>query len=108
MAYFPNGTAGMKLQEQCWDCPIHDDQPCPILLVSLDYNYKQCDNEDLKASMDVQINEKGICMMKPLIEMAIKYPKTSAKPNLDDYVNPLHKPMKSMREWCEERGVNLA
>lgn len=64
MAYFPNGSSGEILDEQCHDCPLgagwHDPaqtelfenerelRPCPVAFVQLNYNYdqirdRQCD-----------------------------------------------------------------
>lgn len=69
MAYFSNGTEGMILDEQCAVC-IHEDQDagCPIALVQMLYNYDQIGNDDLQAAMNILINEKGRCQMKPLID----------------------------------------
>jgi hypothetical protein len=75
MAYFANGTEGMIFDKQCAECPLWD-KACPIYLVQLEYNYSQCNekNGDLRAAMNLLVDKKGICQMKPLIEQSIRYP----------------------------------
>lgn len=67
MAYFPNSTSGMVLDEQCAACPVGRDPqaPCPILLVQSQFNYDQChaDHWKLREAMNALIDEKGICQM---------------------------------------------
>lgn len=72
MAYFPNGTASQYLDNQCGECLIPMDKPCPILYVQLTYNYEQFD-EDGKPTktsevIDCLVNKKGDCQMKPLLD----------------------------------------
>lgn len=68
MAYFSNGTEGMILDEQCSECKIPDDAPCPILLVHLLYNYEQVGNDLVRTVLNDLVNESGQCQMKPLID----------------------------------------
>lgn len=72
MAYFPNGTSGEILDDQCWECKIPDDAPCPILGVQWTYNYEQFDNNGeetkLTDAMNLLINKQGICQMKILLD----------------------------------------
>jgi len=72
MAYFPNGSAGEILDNQCSECPIADDAPCPVLYVQMTYNYSQLDDEGeetlLSKAMNCLVNENGICQMKPILE----------------------------------------
>lgn len=71
MAYFPNGTAGTVLDEQCDKCLLLASDPCPILLVQLNYNYEQLDKEGKENKIGELLNclvdEKGICQMAPLL-----------------------------------------
>lgn len=101
MAYFPNGSSGTVLDNQCAECPIgrHQDAPCPVLLVQLSYNYDQCrdGNEKLREAMNMLINERGICQMKPVVE---KYATdTPQKPMRSEDVMP------AMREWAKQHGI---
>ena len=73
MAYFSNGTEGENLDAQCSEC-LHgsDDLTilCPIAAVQMDFNYVQCrdGNEALMEAMNLLVDEKGNCKMKPLID----------------------------------------
>ncbi|MFH2061235.1 MAG: hypothetical protein ABIJ59_20410 [Pseudomonadota bacterium] len=75
MAYFPNGTAGEYLDEQCAEC-IHEDPEagCPIALVQMEFNYSQHNkgNGELKRAMDILINKHGDCQMKKMIDKYYK------------------------------------
>jgi len=75
MAYFPNGTAGAYLDEQCAEC-IHEDPEagCPVALIQDEYNYSQLNkgNGDLKRAMDILISETGDCKMKEVIDKYYK------------------------------------
>lgn len=66
MAYFSNSTDGDVLNAQCERCPLGD-KPCPILGVQLMFNYDQCDNPKLKEAMNNLIDEKGKCLLRPLV-----------------------------------------
>ena len=68
MAYFPNGTAGMVLDEQCDKCLIDHDWPCPILLAQTHYNYDQCDIPKMQELLNMLVDSVGYCMMKPLLD----------------------------------------
>ena len=72
MAYFPNGTAGEVLGNQCADCHLSSEAPCPILWVQMTYNYSQLDSEGERTAvsdvMDCLVNDDGICQMKPVID----------------------------------------
>jgi len=71
MAYFANGTEGEILDEQCSDCRIPDDAPCPVLWVQTHYNYKQLDKgkETLTSElMNCLVDENGKCLMKVEID----------------------------------------
>lgn len=72
MAYFPNSTSGEILDNQCGECPIPHDAPCPILFVQMTYNYEQIDKDGkrniLSDAMNLLINEDGQCQMKPLLK----------------------------------------
>lgn len=72
MAYFSNGTEGEALDEQCWECLHSEDDLtlCPIMAIQMEFNYKQCDekNKDLRAAMNMLVDDKGSCLMKPLID----------------------------------------
>ncbi len=72
MAYYPNGTAGEYLENQCIEC-IHgqaDDVGCPVAFVQTSYNYRQLDDgkEKLKECMTLLINDSGDCQVKVLID----------------------------------------
>jgi len=70
MAYFSNSSEGMILDEQCMECYLPDDAPCPILLVQGLYNYDQmkAGNKKLREAMNILINDKGGCQMKPILD----------------------------------------
>jgi len=68
MAYFSNGTEGEVLDEQCGECRLPDDAPCPILFVQGMFNYKQIGRKQLKKAMNILVDKKGNCQMKPLID----------------------------------------
>lgn len=74
MAYFSNGTEGLFLEEQCESClhGMKDDLMCPVMHVQLEYNYKQIDdhNKDLRAAMNLLVDEQGNCLMKAAMEKA--------------------------------------
>lgn len=66
IAYFSNSTDGDVLDQQCASCPLGDEM-CPILAVQLAHNYDQIGNDKLKAAMNLLVNEKGVCQLKPLL-----------------------------------------
>jgi len=71
MAYFPNGTAGEVLDNQCSEC-IHasDGVMCPVYYVQATYNYSQSDNSLLEGCLQHLVRDDGTCQMKRAIEMA--------------------------------------
>lgn len=73
MAYFPNGTAGEVLDNQCGECKLSDEAPCPVLFVQMTFNYSQLDdgNKPLREAMDYLVNEDGRCQMKDCIDKNI-------------------------------------
>jgi hypothetical protein len=102
MAYFPNGSAGVILNNQCSDCPIgrHPDAPCPVLEVQLFYNYDQCDNEKLEEAMNTLVDEKGICQMrKAILKYAYRAPEGEVTKQA---INP-NTVMPAMRDWLKKR-----
>lgn len=107
MAYFPNGSSGDVLDLQCSDCPIHDDQPCPILFCQMQWNYSQLDHEEVKKMLTALVNDDGICRMKPLVEAALEHPKTKDKPDLEDHINDPIRPMPSMVAWAKAHGIKI-
>jgi len=72
MAYFANGSEGFILDDQCADC-LHADEvaTCPIMFVSVKYNYDQLGNEGLISCLEDLVDKKGQCRMRPYI-MALK------------------------------------
>lgn len=74
MAYFANGTEGDILTNQCHTClhGMNDDVLCPVVSVQMTYNYDQLNdgNEDLRAAMNMLIDEQGNCRMCQAIKQA--------------------------------------
>lgn len=74
MAYFPNGTAGQVLVDQCDNClhGMDDGLLCLVAHVQVEFNYKQLDagNADLQAAMNLLIADQGECRMKLAMEKA--------------------------------------
>jgi len=62
MAYFANGSEGMKFDEQCSKC-ICDDSACPIAWIQLEYNYEQCGNELASKILNELVSNNGECSM---------------------------------------------
>ena len=74
MAYFPNGTSGMVLDEQCAECVLGM-VACPIFAVQMLHNYDQNDNEKLRDAMNLLINEAGVCQMRAeLVKVRVPMP----------------------------------
>ena len=69
MVYFADESI---VDAQCDMCELDIDMPCPILQVQLEYNYKQVNNPDLKAAMNILINEKGICQMRLILNEKLR------------------------------------
>jgi len=68
MAYFSNSTDGFILDDQCCDCIIPDDAPCPVLLAQQWFNYSQHDNPQLEKCLNMLVNKDGICKMKVVLD----------------------------------------
>ena len=81
MAYFANGTEGLRLDAQCDDCPLgagwHDDPdrdddqpmlPCPTAFVQMNYNYDQVGNDDLRECLNRLVEDgTGTCKTRELL-----------------------------------------
>ena len=85
MAYFPNGSSGEVLEDQCRDCPLgygwndakqgrlfDDDvtpKPCPVALVQSIYNYDQLKegNKQLREAMTCLVSDEGECTVRKLL-----------------------------------------
>ena len=98
MGYFPSGTAGEYLDEQCTEC-IHEDPEagCPIALVQMEFNYSQHDqgNGKLKRAMGILINETGDCQMKKMID---KYYKKLPVEFMEEMERPKYRPSKLWKD----------
>lgn len=67
MAYFPNGTAGEVLDNQCCDCFSKDEWSyCPVYAVHSVFNYEQLakGNEKLRQALTMLIDENGTCKVR--------------------------------------------
>ncbi len=62
MAYFANGEAGECFEEQCAKCK-YGEEPCPIALVQMNYNYDACDNKTARAILNGLVKNDGSCIM---------------------------------------------
>lgn len=67
MAYFSNGTEGMKFDAECADCP-YGESSCPIAFVQSFYNYDACNNTVARSILDKLVSNDGKCSMKQLID----------------------------------------
>ena len=72
MAYFSNGSERDVLDEQCDDCHIANNYPCPLLAIQEHYNYKQYEKgkgfKYLRKAMNLLINKNQSCQMKVAID----------------------------------------
>lgn len=68
MAYFPNGSSGWVLDEQCADCLPED--PCPIAYVQIEYNYSQCEpgQGKMRELLRHLVTDDGVCQMKKYVK----------------------------------------
>lgn len=105
MAYFPNGTAGEVLDDQCAKCPLGQG-PCPITWVQMTYNYDQCDNPKLADCLNDLVDEKGQCKLKPLLEQGKMPMPTEEDSNQHPTLGATNKPMKSMEAWLKKQNSN--
>jgi len=62
MAYFSNGTEGMKFKYQCSLCRYGEEQ-CPIALVQELYNYEACNNATAQGILNILVENDGTCTM---------------------------------------------
>ena len=85
MAYFPNGSAGAVLDNQCEEClyAFSDDILCPVQSVQMLYNYEQNKNEKLEECLNHLVDENGICQMKRVLD-ACKILKVSSTDDLSE------------------------
>ena len=94
MAYFPNGTAGEILDNQCCDC-LHEDEWawCPVYAIQSLFNYDQVDKgqEKLRQAINMLVDEKGIC-------------KVRATFRADKSDNPVPC-MEGMKTWAEKHKI---
>lgn len=65
MAYFSNGSEGMRFDEQCSKCK-YGDRPCPIAWVQLEYNCKAVDEETAAKILNHLVKDDGTCTMYEL------------------------------------------
>ena len=77
MAYFSNGSEGMCLDEECCECVLGSESPCPIFSVQVSYNYSACNNEIARQILNDLItqasNEEYIgCQVKKLLDIKFK------------------------------------
>jgi len=71
MAYFANGTEGMCFDEQCSICK-YGEEPCPIAMVQMHYNYDACNNKVATAILNALVKNNGTCTMYKLAEKDLK------------------------------------
>ena len=85
MAYFPNGTAGDILIEQCDNClhGMNDSVLCPIANVQIFFNYDQIDNEHLSKCLSALVRDDGVCLMRSAMLQAGLTIDTSESEQLD-------------------------
>lgn len=73
MAYFPNGSSGEVLDDQCERCPLGDSGECccPVLSIQLLYNYDQLNDgqEKLRSAMSMLVDDKGVCQVNKQLKM---------------------------------------
>lgn len=80
MAYFSNGSEGEVLDNQCCECRLPFDAPCPVLLAQITYNYDQFKDgkeTEITKLLNILVDEDGVCQMKPLLD---KLPDRRANP----------------------------
>ena len=82
MVYFANSSED-TLSEQCADCPLgygwndpnqgqlfeNEQVPksCPVALIQLEFNYKQCGIPHLRNAMKMLVDDSGVCKVRALI-----------------------------------------
>jgi hypothetical protein len=71
MAYFANGTEGSIFDEQCAVCK-YGQEPCPIALAQITYNYDACNNEVATKVLNTIVDESGVCQMLKVFNKDLK------------------------------------
>lgn len=71
MAYFSNGSEGMCFEDQCAKCK-YGQEPCPIALVQMIYNYDACNNEVASNILNALVKNDGTCTVFELMKSDIK------------------------------------
>lgn len=94
MAYFPNGSAGEVLDNQCCDC-LHENEWtwCPVYAVQNLFNYDQVDKgqERLRKALSMLISDNGKCNVRAAFRGETK-----------DEPLPC---MDGLKEWAKKHGV---
>lgn len=69
MAYFPNGSdpAGHRFESQCDDCWFGD-EPCPVALAQLMFNYDAANNKVATEILNTLVSNDGTCHQKAMME----------------------------------------
>ena len=92
MAYFSNGTEGMRLADVCSECLMPDDAPCPVLYIQEIYNYDQCDSPKLKEVMEWLIPSDTLdCKLCEVLKRYMRPKDDPKQMNLfQDQITPRH------------------
>lgn len=95
MAYFPNGTSGEVLDNQCCDC-IHEDEWswCPVYAVQSLFNYDQVEKgqEKLKQAINMLVGEDGKCHVRAAFRA--------------DNQGPIPC-MEGLKDWAKKRKIEV-
>lgn len=83
MAYFSNGSEGMCFDDQCSRCK-YGQEPCPIALVQMEYNYDACNNTTARKILDTLVKNDGTCTV---FEMAKSDFDLEGKPLFPELIN---------------------
>lgn len=67
MAYFSNSSEGMSFDDECQGCK-YGQEPCPIALVQMSFNYEAVDNKEATEILDCLVKDDGTCEMKKMID----------------------------------------
>ena len=69
MAYFSNSSEGSVLDEQCLECFMDIEEPCPIAYVQMNWNYKQIGNDMAREILNELVEDgSGDCRMKQAMD----------------------------------------
>ena len=71
MAYFSNSSEGSVLDEQCIECFLSHEIPCPVAWVQMNWNYKQIGNDMAREILNELVTEDGDCKMKTTLDEQI-------------------------------------